>query len=176
MGNLVRHRSTLYNSVDASDDVTSTSIAMNTHSPHVQPPSQSGRIQPTATYQQRQHPPQKYHPTSLHPSLVDKLDPSFVKLHNEYLAASPPPSTDINVVRSNYSVLYSYATAPPTGVGGIGETTVPGWAKYPGEISVRVYVPPGEEPGKRKVWPVHFNFHGGGKHAPSTPSHGEKIC
>ena len=47
-------------------------------------------------------------------------------------------------------------------MGGIGETVVPGWSKYPGEINVRVYVPPGEELGTRKVWPVHFNFHGGG--------------
>ena len=39
---------------------------------------------------------------------------------------------------------------------------MPGWKKYEGEIGVRVYVPPGED-GERKVWPVHFNFHGGGK-------------
>lgn len=98
----------------------------------------------------------------LHPSIVDRLDPAFVKLYNDFIANGPPPSTDINTVRSNYSALYGYATAPPSGVGGIGETTVPGWDKYPGEIMVRVYVPPGEEPGTRKVWPVHFNFHGGG--------------
>lgn len=107
--------------------------------------------------------PQKILRNPLHPSIIDKLDPAFVKLYHDYIANSPPPSTDINVVRSNFSSLYSYATAPATGVGGIGETTVPGWEKYPGDINVRVYVPPGEEPGTRKVWPVHFNFHGGGK-------------
>lgn len=98
----------------------------------------------------------------LHPPLVDRLDPAFLKLYNDYIANGPPWPTDINLVRANFSSLYSYATAPPSGVGGIGETTVPGWEKYPGEVNVRVYVPPGEEPGQRKVWPVHFNFHGGG--------------
>ncbi|KAL2393930.1 hypothetical protein ABEF93_000629 [Exophiala dermatitidis] len=98
----------------------------------------------------------------LHPSVVDQLDPAFVKLYNDYIANGPPISKDLNVVRQNYSALYSYAAAPATGVGGIGETQVPGWDKYPGDINVRVFVPPGEEPGKRKVWPIHFNFHGGG--------------
>lgn len=102
----------------------------------------------------------------IHPSIVDKLDPSFVKLYNEYIADRPPPSNDINILRAQYSSLYSYATAPATGVGGIGETTVPGWDKYPGEINVRVYVPPGEELGQRSVWPVYFNFHGGGMCVP----------
>ena len=112
---------------------------------------------------QSQPPPQKIVRNPLHPSIVDKLDPAFVKLYNSYIAPGPPPSNDINVVRSNFSALYTYATAPATGVGGIGETTVPGWQKYPGDINVRVYVPPGEEPGQRKAWPVHFNFHGGGE-------------
>lgn len=106
--------------------------------------------------------PQKILRNPLNPSIIEKLDPAFVKLYNGYIANGPPPSTDINVVRSSFSTLYSYATAPATGVGGIGETTVPGWEKYPGDINVRVYVPPGEEPGIRKVWPAHFNFHGGG--------------
>lgn len=99
----------------------------------------------------------------LHSSVIDKLDPAFVDLYNQYIANGPQWPTDINLVRQNYSALYSYATSPATGVGGIGETDVPGWAKYPGDINVRVYVPPGEEPGERKIWPVHFNFHGGGR-------------
>ncbi|EXJ93363.1 hypothetical protein A1O1_01755 [Capronia coronata CBS 617.96] len=98
----------------------------------------------------------------IHPSVIEHLDPAFVKLYNDHIANGPPTSTDLNVVRQNYSALYSYAAAPATGVGGIGETQVPGWDKYPGDINVRVYVPPGEETGQRKVWPVHFNFHGGG--------------
>lgn len=107
--------------------------------------------------------PRKINRNPIHESVLDKLDPAFVKLYNDYIAPGPPPSQDIEIVRSNFSALYSYATAPATGVGGIGETTVPGWDKYPGDISVRVYVPPGEEAGTRKVWPVHFNFHGGGE-------------
>lgn len=98
----------------------------------------------------------------LHPSVVNKLDGAFVKLYNEHLAGVQP-SQDINVVRANFSTTYRFATNVPTPVGGIGETAVPGWQKYPGDINVRVYVPPGEEPGTRQVWPVHFNFHGGGK-------------
>lgn len=113
--------------------------------------------------QQRAPPTQKALRNPLHPSVIDKLDPAFVDLYNDYIASGQPPSNDIHVVRANFSALYSYATAAATGVGGIGETTVPGWEKYPGDINVRVYVPPGEEPGTRQVWPVHFNFHGGGK-------------
>ena len=101
--------------------------------------------------------------TPIHASVLDKLDPEFIKIYNSHIANGPAQSTDINVVRANYSSIYSFATAPPSGVGGIGETQVPGWEKYPGDIDVRVYVPPGEEAGERKVWPVHFNFHGGGK-------------
>lgn len=115
--------------------------------------------------QQAMPPPQKLNRNPLHPSVVNKLDPAFVKLYNNFIAPGPPPAMDIDVVRSNFSALYSYATAPATGVGGIGETSVPGWDKYPGDINVRVYVPPGEEPGTRNVWPVHFNFHGGGETA-----------
>jgi hypothetical protein len=98
----------------------------------------------------------------LHPSVLGLLDPAFVRLYNDHIAHTAP-SLDLRQVRLGYSTLYSYATAPATGVGGIGETTVPGWDKYPGDVEVRVYVPPGEEPGERKVWPVHFNFHGGGQ-------------
>jgi acetyl esterase/lipase len=97
----------------------------------------------------------------IHPSVLQRLDPAFVKLYNIHIAHLPP-ELDLDEARRTYSHLYSYAQAPATGVGGIGETTVPGWDKYPGDIEVRVYVPPGEEPGQRKVWPVHFNFHGGG--------------
>jgi hypothetical protein len=113
-------------------------------------------------------PPHPFHPSAtptrqpLHPSMIDQLDPAFVQLYNDKIAHGPPPSTDINIVRQNYSSLYRYATQNPSGVGGIGETVVPGWNKYPAEIAVRVYVPPGEPQGERKVWPAHFNFHGGG--------------
>ena len=125
---------------------------------------------PQAPHRDVKDAPNKQHlpvRSPLHPSIIDKLDPEFVKLYTNVLAHGPPPSTDIHVVRQNYSNLYRFATNPATGVGGIGETQVPGWSKYPGDINVRVYVPPGEEPGERKVWPVHFNFHGGGKQSPT---------
>ncbi|KAK5937198.1 hypothetical protein PMZ80_010498 [Knufia obscura] len=144
--NLFRHNTTSYNHFLSSANAQQAPIAMAVH------PQQ----------QQAQQPPQKNPRNPLHPSIIDRLDPAFVKLYNSYIAPGPTPSNDINIVRSNFSALYSYATAPATGVGGIGETSVPGWQKYPGDITVRVYVPPGEEPGTRKVWPVHFNFHGGG--------------
>ncbi|KAL6251570.1 hypothetical protein RBB50_001779 [Rhinocladiella similis] len=108
------------------------------------------------------HAPAPPQSNTIHPSVLEQLDPAFVKMYNTHIASLPAWSTDLNVVRQNYSSLYSYASAPATGVGGIGETQVPGWNKYPGEIKIRVYVPPGEELGRRKVWPVHFNFHGGG--------------
>ena len=128
--------------------------------PH-QLPLHTGKTQPPVSY------PHPSMPTpirqSLHPSVIDKLDPAFVKLYNEHIANGPSPSTDINIVRQNYSSVYRFATQNPSGVGGIGETVVPGWHKYPAEIAVRVYVPPGEPQGERSIWPVHFNFHGGGK-------------
>ncbi|RMD43227.1 hypothetical protein DV735_g1954, partial [Chaetothyriales sp. CBS 134920] len=99
---------------------------------------------------------------SIPPPEDKKLDPEFVNLYNTFLVHTPPLCGDIHIVRQNYSGLYRFATNPASGVGGIGETQVPGWSKYPGDVNVRVYVPPGEEPGERKVWPVHFNFHGGG--------------
>ena len=98
----------------------------------------------------------------INPSIIEKLDPAFVKFYNEHIANNPQLSKDIHVVRQYYSGLYSEAAAPATGVGGIGETQVPGWQKYPGDVNVRVYVPPGEKQGTRSIWPAHFNFHGGG--------------
>src|SRR5665213_2359821 len=66
----------------------------------------------------------------IHHSIVEKLDPAFVTLYNDHIANGPPQSLDINVVRANYSAIYSYATAPASGVGGIGATQVPAWEKY----------------------------------------------
>lgn len=121
---------------------------------------------PQHPYPQQSLPPHQQHPTQprnpLHPTILPLLSPEFVDLYNSTIQYWPPPPTDLQTIRANYSSLYRFATRTATGVGGIGETQVPGWPKYPGEISVRVYVPPGEE-GERKVWPVHFNFHGGGK-------------
>ena len=105
----------------------------------------------------------------LHPSFLTRLDPAFVKLYNTHIA-HVKPSTDLYELREIHSDktsdLYRYATAPPTPVAGIGEIDVPGWKKHKGDIQLTVYTPPGEEVGKRQIWPVHFNFHGGGNVVP----------
>ena len=97
----------------------------------------------------------------LHPSMIAKLDPSFVQLYNDHIATAPPPPKDLTLLRETYSSRYAYATADATGVGGIGEASVPGWSRYEGDVDIRVYIPP-QEGETRKTFPVHFNFHGGG--------------
>jgi acetyl esterase/lipase len=97
----------------------------------------------------------------IHPSLLDRLDPKFIDLYNEHVANTPNRPIDLAVLRKNYSRLYSYGTAKAPDVAREWETKVPGWSKYPGEITVRVYIPHGEKPADG--WPVHFDFHGGGK-------------
>ena len=97
----------------------------------------------------------------LHPSMIAKLDPSFVQLYNDHIATAPPPPKDLALLRETYSSRYAYATADATGVGGIGEASVPGWSRYEGDVDIRVYIPP-QEGETRKTFPVHFNLHGGG--------------
>jgi acetyl esterase/lipase len=96
----------------------------------------------------------------IHPSLLGKLDPAFVKLYNENVANTPNRPIDLQALRKGYSKLYSYGTAPGPDVGRIYDTKVPGWEKYPGDIDIRVYVPDGERP--ENGWPVHVDYHGGG--------------
>lgn len=57
--------------------------------------------------------------------------------------------------------MYGYGTAPAPDCGHGYELAVPGWAKHPGEIKIRMYVPASEKPAKG--WSVHFDFHGGDK-------------
>lgn len=105
---------------------------------------------------------------SIHPSVIDRLDPTYVKVYNTYIAPFPPPSLHLEQARKEFPSLYRNVKGTATGVGGIGEAWVPGWRKYDGENLVRVYVPTGEEPGMRNVWPVHFNIRGGGQHHPKS--------
>ncbi|KAI9927265.1 hypothetical protein ASPWEDRAFT_121781 [Aspergillus wentii DTO 134E9] len=91
----------------------------------------------------------------IHPSVLPLLDPVFVKLYNDNVANTPNAPIDLSILRSKYSVLYSYGTGPAPDCGRIYDTTVPG---YEGEsIPVRVY-----EPASTGPWPVHLDFHGGG--------------
>ena len=147
--NIFRHNTTNHNAYLSGANAQPPPIAMTIH----QQQQAQQQVPPSS---------QKAHRNPLHPSVLRRLDPSFITLYNTHIATQPPPPNDLAHLRARFSTLYAHSTAPATGVGGIGETLVPGWAKYPGEINVRVYVPPGEEAGIRKVWPCHFNFHGGG--------------
>lgn len=91
----------------------------------------------------------------IHPSVLPLLDPEFVRLYNEHVANTPSGPIDLSVLRSKYSVLYSYGTGPAPACARIYDTTVPG---HNGDlIPVRVYEPVSQGP-----WPAHIDFHGGG--------------
>lgn len=92
----------------------------------------------------------------IHPSVLPHLDPVFVKLYNENVANTPAGPIDLGVLRTKYSVLYSYGTGPAPECGRIYDAEVPG---HNGDlIPVRVY-----EPKSLGPWPVHIDYHGGGK-------------
>ncbi|KAL4899376.1 hypothetical protein BDW74DRAFT_163558 [Aspergillus multicolor] len=91
----------------------------------------------------------------LHPSVLPLLDPVFVDLYNTHVANIPNKPINLSILRSRYSVLYSYGTAPAPEPARIYDSTVTG---HNGEqIPCRVY-----EPGFPGPWPVHIDFHGGG--------------
>ncbi|KAL4890555.1 Alpha/Beta hydrolase protein [Aspergillus ambiguus] len=91
----------------------------------------------------------------IHPSVLPHLDPVFIKLYNEHVANTPNKPIDLSILRSKYSVLYSYGTGPAPEPGRVYDASVPG---HQGEmIPVRVY-----EPATPGPWPVHIDFHGGG--------------
>ena len=43
---------------------------------------------------------------------LDRLDPTFTKLYNENVANTPLKPIDLGILRTKYSVLYSYGTGP----------------------------------------------------------------
>ncbi|EXJ87762.1 hypothetical protein A1O1_04689 [Capronia coronata CBS 617.96] len=90
----------------------------------------------------------------IHPSMLDRLDPTFIDLYNKHVANSPNQAIDLAFLRTKYSVLYSYGTGPAPDVGRIYDSTIP---VEGGEVDVRVY-----EPSSSGPWPVHIDFHGGG--------------
>ncbi|KAJ5915336.1 hypothetical protein N7454_011090 [Penicillium verhagenii] len=91
----------------------------------------------------------------IHPSVLPHLDPVFVKLYNEHVANTPSGPIDLALLRTKYSVLYSYGTGPAPDCARIYDAQVTG---HNGDlIPVRVYEP--DSPGP---WPVHIDFHGGG--------------
>ncbi|OJI96743.1 hypothetical protein ASPVEDRAFT_158401 [Aspergillus versicolor CBS 583.65] len=91
----------------------------------------------------------------IHPSVLPHLDPVFIDLYNTHVAKTPNKPIDLSVLRSKYSVLYSYGTGPAPEPARIYDSQVPG---HNGDlIPVRVY-----EPATAGPWPVHLDFHGGG--------------
>ncbi|KAL2783776.1 esterase [Aspergillus keveii] len=91
----------------------------------------------------------------IHPSVLPHLDPIFVDLYNTHVANTPNKPIDLAVLRSKYSVLYSYGTGPAPEPARVYDSTVTG---HNGDlIPCRVYEP--HTPGP---WPVHVDFHGGG--------------
>ncbi|KAG5975968.1 hypothetical protein E4U55_007521 [Claviceps digitariae] len=93
----------------------------------------------------------------IHPSMAGKLDPVFEKLYNEHVAHTPLQPIDLSVLRTKYSLLYSYGTGPAPDVGRIYDARIPLDDGTDTSLPVRVYEP--DSPGP---WPVHVDFHGGG--------------
>lgn len=95
------------------------------------------------------------------PDLLLKLDPAFVELYNQNLAHIPPRAPDLALLRKIYSTQYSYAAAPSPECAKEYDDELDGWERHPGSIKIRVYVPHGDPP--ETGWPVHIDFHGGGR-------------
>ncbi|GKZ58782.1 hypothetical protein AnigIFM49718_004618 [Aspergillus niger] len=91
----------------------------------------------------------------IHPSVLPHLDPTFIELYNKHVANTPSGPIDLTVLRSKYSVLYSYGTGPAPEPARVYDATIPG--RNGDLIPCRVYEP--DSPGP---WPVHVDFHGGG--------------
>ncbi|KAM5520940.1 alpha beta hydrolase fold protein [Fusarium oxysporum f. sp. phaseoli] len=91
----------------------------------------------------------------VHPSMKGKLDPVFEKLYNDNVANTPLKPIDLGILRSKYSVLYSYGTGPAPDVARQYDTQI---VTHEGiTLDVRVY-----EPDTAGPWPVHIDYHGGG--------------
>ncbi|KAL4863490.1 hypothetical protein BDV12DRAFT_26606 [Aspergillus spectabilis] len=91
----------------------------------------------------------------IHPSVLPFLDPVFIDLYNTHVANTPNKPIDLNILRSKYSVLYSYGTGQAPEPARVFDAQVPG--HNDDLIPVRVY-----EPATPGPWPVHIDFHGGG--------------
>jgi acetyl esterase/lipase len=92
----------------------------------------------------------------IHPDVISSLDPIFVDLYNKHVAPVPNKPIDLAFLRTKYSVLYSYGTAPAPQAAKTWDTTVPGHEGI--AIAVRMY-----EPATPGPWPVHIDYHGGGE-------------
>ena len=91
----------------------------------------------------------------IHPSMLDRLDPTFTKLYNENVANTPLKPIDLGILRTKYSVLYSYGTGPAPEPAKVYDSKIEIGDGV--SLDVRVYEPASEGP-----WPVHIDYHGGG--------------
>ncbi|RGP66710.1 hypothetical protein FSPOR_6450 [Fusarium sporotrichioides] len=91
----------------------------------------------------------------IHPSMKNKLDPVFEKLYNDNVANTPLKPIDLEVLRSKYSVLYSYGTGPAPDVAREYDAQIT--TRQGIVLDIRVY-----EPDTAGPWPVHIDYHGGG--------------
>ena len=91
----------------------------------------------------------------IHPSMAGKLDPAFEKLYNENVANTPLRPINLSILRTKYSILYSYGTGPAPDVTKVYDTKIT--VDEGVTLDVRVYQPEGPGP-----WPVHIDYHGGG--------------
>lgn len=87
--------------------------------------------------------------------MLDRLDPAFVKLYNDHVANTPLRPIDLQVLRSKYSVLYSYGFGPAPEPARIYDSKIDIGDGI--SLDVRVYEPATDGP-----WPVHVSYHGGG--------------
>lgn len=96
----------------------------------------------------------------IHPSILPKLDQTFVDLYNKNFAQIPPRPPILTSLREIYSTQYAFATGPSSECAEEYDVEVDAWSRYPGKIPLRIYVPHGTSPSTG--WPVHLDFHGGG--------------
>lgn len=91
------------------------------------------------------------HVESLHPSIIDKLDPEYVAFHNAHLINRVPPELLPWDPKIRLAPTVP-GTSDPLEVGGIQDYSV-------SKTNVRVFTPKGHRPAKG--WPVFIWFHGG---------------
>lgn len=91
----------------------------------------------------------------LHPSVVPRLDPEYVKFHNEVVAYIIPPHTLPWTPELRNAPAVPGGSAPLE-VGKIADYDL---ADVGGKAKVRTYTPEGDAP--KAGWPVFLFFHGG---------------
>lgn len=97
----------------------------------------------------------------INPDVLPKLDPVFVDWYNKHLAQIPPRAPDLAALRKVFSKQSAAVAAPSPKCAKQYDEEVDGWEKHPGKIKIRFYVP--QEVSSEAGWPIHLNFHGGGK-------------